>query len=241
MSKPDPVKNKTNHPINMSITHNNNSQPLYMLNNTIHPILDGVDVGQQQQQQHGTRMQQHGRSNSSQNNQNNEITIQRGWNSTILRSNSEFINGTTTQHDNNKYSYHPETHTSMSSNIKDSDDTNNNHKVGGEGVNIKVKHEESSSSDKELNNLSDDENQEEFDEAATEIPTLDTYVPREPSYDVANALPFKELCRRYVYSLFDYIIVSYQIILGKSSDYFLMPCIPYITYSMNHFLLFIIF
>lgn len=201
MSKPDPVK----HPINMSITHNNNSQPLYMLNNTIHPILDGVDI-MQPQQQHETRMQQYGRSNSSQNNQNNEITIQRGWNSTILRSNSEFINDTKT-HDDNKYSYHPETHTSMSSNIKDGDDTNNNHKVGGEGVNIKVKHEESSSSssDKELNNLSDDENQEEFDESATEIPTLDTYVPREPSYDVANALPFKELCRRYVYSLVDYI------------------------------------
>ena len=69
---------------------------------------------------------------------------------------------------------------------------------------------------KELNNLSDDENQEEFDESATEIPTLDTYVPREPSYDVANALPFKELCRRYVHSLFDYIY--HQIILGKSSN-----------------------
>ena len=215
MSKPDPVKSN-NYPISMSITHNNNSQPLYMLNNTIHPILDGVDI-RQQQQQHETRMQQHGRSNSNQNNKNNEITaIQRGWDSTILRSNAEFINGTTTN-DNNKYSYHPETHTSMSSNIKDSDDTNNNHKVGGEGVNIKVKHEESSSSsDKELNNLSDDENQEEFDESATEIPTLDTYVPREPSYDVANALPFKELCRRYVHSLFDYIY--HQIILVKSSN-----------------------
>ena len=216
MSKPDPVKSTTLNPINASITHTNNSQPLYMLNNTIHPILDGVDI-RQQQHHHGTSMQQIiDHSNSSQNNKNNEITIQRGWKSTILISNSEFINGTT-QHDDNKYSYHPDIHTSMSSNTsKDGDDTNNNHEVG-EGVNIKVKHEESSSSDKELNNLSDDENQEEFDESATEIPTLDTYVPREPSYEVANALPFKELCRRYVIDCkFHYIhITMHHFILGK--------------------------
>ena len=45
-------------------------------------------------------------------------------------------------------------------------------------------------------NLSDDEGQEEFDEATTEIPTLETYIPRKPTYHVANAMPFSELCRR---------------------------------------------
>ena len=45
-------------------------------------------------------------------------------------------------------------------------------------------------------NLSDDEGQEEFDEATTEIPTLETYIPRKPTYHVANAMPFAELCKR---------------------------------------------
>ena len=45
-------------------------------------------------------------------------------------------------------------------------------------------------------NLSDDEDQEEFDEATTEIPTLETYIPRKPTYHVANAMPFAELCKR---------------------------------------------
>ena len=51
------------------------------------------------------------------------------------------------------------------------------------------------------NNLSDDEGMQtnEFDDDNAEIPTLETYIPREPSYDKANAIPFVQVCQRLEY------------------------------------------
>jgi len=102
--------------------------------------------------------------------------IQREWSSTILRSNSEFINNKNGLDDANLK------HDSMEIDEQIDNTTN------------KVKTEEMDRND---DNVSDDEQeQEEIDEAATEVPTLDTYVPRKPTYHVANAIPFAELCRR---------------------------------------------
>ena len=55
--------------------------------------------------------------------------------------------------------------------------------------------------EKNNNNLSDDEGMQtnEFDDDTAEIPTLETYVPREPSYDKANAIPFAQVCQRLEY------------------------------------------
>ena len=40
----------------------------------------------------------------------------------------------------------------------------------------------------------DDDGQIEM--VSTEIPTLETYIPREPSYEKANAIPFAQVCKR---------------------------------------------
>lgn len=55
--------------------------------------------------------------------------------------------------------------------------------------------------EKNNNNLSDDEGMQtnEFDDDTAEISTLETYVPREPSYDKANAIPFAQVCQRLEY------------------------------------------
>lgn len=55
--------------------------------------------------------------------------------------------------------------------------------------------------EKNNNNLSDDEGMQtnEFDDDTAEIPTLETYVVREPSYDKANAIPFVQVCQRLEY------------------------------------------
>ena len=46
-------------------------------------------------------------------------------------------------------------------------------------------------------NYSDDDNDDDDDASTTElIPTLETYIPREPSYDKANAIPFAQVCKR---------------------------------------------
>ena len=63
-------------------------------------------------------------------------------------------------------------------------------------VDNEVKSKEDLDNVRDDDNLSDDEDQEEFDEATTEIPTLETYIPRKPTYHVANAIPFAELCKR---------------------------------------------
>ena len=53
---------------------------------------------------------------------------------------------------------------------------------------------------KGYDNLSEDEEmQDEFDEGGAEMPTLETYVPREPSYEKANAIPFAQVCNRLEY------------------------------------------
>ena len=85
-------------------------------------------------------------------------------------------------------------HKSSIDNIKDRNiDNNTKHEISME-VDNKVKEELDNVRDDD--NLSDDEDQEEFDEATTEIPTLETYIPRKPTYHVANAMPFAELCKR---------------------------------------------
>ena len=83
------------------------------------------------------------------------------------------------------------------SNIKDRNvDNNAKDKISME-VNNKVKStKEELDNVRDDDNLSDDEDQEEFDETTTEIPTLETYIPRKPTYHVANAMPFAELCKR---------------------------------------------
>lgn len=59
--------------------------------------------------------------------------------------------------------------------------------------------------EKNNNNLSDDEGMQtkefEYDDTHhnAEIPTLETYIPREPSYDKANAIPFVQVCQRLEY------------------------------------------
>ena len=124
----------------------------------------------------------------------------REWSSTMLRSNSEF-----TSAKNDKCRVEDDTSANLKEDI-DMDENNNkdvkkkvsldggDHDVVGDNYNddAKVKLEETD----ELNNQSDNENEEEFDENKDEIPTLENYVPREPNFDVANSLPFAELCRR---------------------------------------------
>jgi hypothetical protein len=90
-----------------------------------------------------------------------------------------------------------------------------------DGANVKIKKEESEdesgrpylgrrmemrttmshqAQQKDEGNLSDDEGlQNELDEIITEIPTLETYVPREPCYEKANAISFAQVCQRLEY------------------------------------------
>ena len=168
MSKPDPIRSN----YVMNGRHNNHSsysssQPTYFLQKSIHPALDGVG-----------ELRRHNRIQNGNNKHNytSNKPIQREWGSTILRSNSEFIN--------NKHGLDDTNLKDDSMEIDETIDSTTN----------KVKREELNRND---DNVSDDEQeQEEIDEAATEVPTLDTYIPRKPTYHVANAIPFAELCRR---------------------------------------------
>ncbi len=47
-------------------------------------------------------------------------------------------------------------------------------------------------------NYSDDDYDDDgqIERASTDIPTLETYIPREPSYEKANAIPFAQACKR---------------------------------------------
>jgi len=165
MSKPDHIR--SNYAVNNGRhnNHSSSSQPTYLLQKTIHPVLDGVG---EIRRQHSTRNRSH--------NHTSNKPIQRKWSSTILRSNSEFINTKHGLDDTNLKDDRMEIDEQI-------DNTTN-----------KVKTEEIDRND---DNVSDDEQeQEEIDEAATEVPTLDTYIPRKPTYHVANAIPFAELCRR---------------------------------------------
>lgn len=88
-------------------------------------------------------------------------------------------------------------HKSSIDNIKDRNVDNNTKDKSSMEVDNKVKsNKEELDNVRDDDNLSDDEGQEEFDEATTEIPTLETYIPRKPTYHVANAMPFAELCKR---------------------------------------------
>ena len=146
--------------------HSSSSQPTYFLQKTIHPVLDGA----------GELRRHNGIGRNRNHNHTSNKPIQREWSSTKLRSNSEFIN--------NKHGLDDTTLKDDSMEIDKTIDSTTN----------KVKTEEIDRND---DNVSDDEQeQEEIDEAATEVPTLDTYIPRKPTYHVANAIPFAELCRR---------------------------------------------
>ena len=111
-----------------------------------------------------------------------DIQQKREWSFTALKSNSEFVDATQQHGDKHRVE-----------DVKVSSDD------------VKINLEDIIEDD---NNESDDDDQVEFDEERVQIPTLDTYVPREPNYDVANSLPFAELCRRYVqfWSGISYII-----------------------------------
>ena len=80
--------------------------------------------------------------------------------------------------------------------IKDRNVDNTKDKIPMEVDNKVKSNKEDLDNVRDDDNLSDDEDQEEFDEATTEIPTLETYIPRKPTYYVANAIPFAELCKR---------------------------------------------
>ena len=81
-------------------------------------------------------------------------------------------------------------------NIKDRNVDNTKDKIPMEVDNKVKSNKEDLDNVRDDDNLSNDEDQEEFDEATTEIPTLETYIPKKPTYHVANAIPFAELCKR---------------------------------------------
>ena len=193
MLRPDNVTSSNNYSHVNNNGQQQRSQPSYMLCNLTHPVFDGVD-NKQPQHNAGTKSQRR------QNNHNMNGNHIREWSSTMLRSNSEF-----TSAKNDKCRVEDVTSANLKEDI-DMDENNNkdvkkkvsldggDHDVVGDNYNddAKVKLEETD----ELNNQSDNENEEEFDENKDEIPTLENYVPREPNFDVANSLPFAELCRR---------------------------------------------
>ena len=169
-SKPEHIR--SNYAINNGRhnNHSSSSRPTYFLQKSIHPVLDGVGEIRRHNRLQNGRKRNH--------NHTSKKPIHREWSSTILRSNSEFIN--------NKNGFDD-------ANLKD-DSMEIDENVDNATTTNKVKTEEIDRND---DNVSDDEQeQEEIDEAATEVPTLDTYIPRKPTYHVANAIPFAELCRR---------------------------------------------
>ena len=65
-------------------------------------------------------------------------------------------------------------------------------------VNDQNNRSKNASSPEENNDTETDEGNDETSElSTTEIPTLFTYQPREPSYDKANSIPFSLLCKRF--------------------------------------------
>lgn len=172
MFQPSPVKSGSENAID-PVQQRHHSSPSHVLANSPHPVLDGVD---RQRQHHITAKTQSMRNS---NGSSQIIASKRSF----YPSDSEFINAThagikegAAEAESNKRTRHTHSKTEEESDV--------------ESIQQQQDDED---------NESDDEGQEESNEdnnANAEIPTLDTYVPRQPCYEKANALPFAVICKR---------------------------------------------
>ncbi|KAL7541228.1 hypothetical protein ACHAXR_012211 [Thalassiosira sp. AJA248-18] len=158
-----------------SQSSSSSSSSHYILENSPHPILDGID---------GLRNAMNGGS--------------RGGGGGDGDGNEKVPS--------NKRPYYPSESEFISAGrggIKHDDDEENNDGITAKKESSIGKRKHNNGEDNNSNNnnnLSDDDsddyNEDQKGETTIEIPTLETYIPRPPSYTKANAIPFGEICRR---------------------------------------------
>ena len=178
MFEPSPVKSEDG--LDDGRRHHNQHHSSYVLANSPHPVLDGVDLDRiRERQSHQQKiMANYGSSSSSSKRREsgNELPAKRP----LYSSDLEFINAP------------------VSSRMGDGSKEDGIVDVSSD---TKIKHEEDDKQNEDQdsnNNFSDDEGQEgsTSEDDDLEIPTLETYIPVESSYEKANQIPFAMLCKR---------------------------------------------
>lgn len=149
----------------------------YMLSNSPHPVLDGVLLDNKRK---SNVMSKQNDDDERGNGEAQQLPAKRPY----YASDSEFVdssyrNGTAAGEveaidlESNVKMEQPEDEEELADDHDNENENNNNN-----------------------NNYSDEGDDDNGEDACTEIPTLETYTPREPSYDKANAIPFAQVCKR---------------------------------------------
>jgi hypothetical protein len=154
-----------------SSSSSSSSSHLYFLSNCPHPVLDGVLLDVNPNSRTGSIIKQNDESRHGEEEEEAPPSTR-----PFYAADSEFVHSSPTSRQ-----------LDIKSNVKIE-------QAEDELGDDKDDHDENESRNE---NYSDDDNDDDDDASTTElIPTLETYIPREPSYDKANAIPFAQVCKR---------------------------------------------